>query len=409
LRLRQALLNYASNAIKFTEQGCVTLRAILLEDSGDDIYVRFEVADTGIGIEPQKLASVFVAFEQADASTTRQYGGTGLGLAINRHLAELMGGEAGAESEPGKGSTFWFTARLQRGHGVMPVDATRAADGQASAEIELRRHHSGARILLAEDVAVNREVAVELLHGAGLAVDTAQNGLEAVDMARTHDYDLILMDVRMPQMDGLEAARAIRAMSGWASKPILAMTANAFDDDRHACIRAGMDDFVAKPVDPATFYSMLLKWLRDAPHVSQGGADKLLATTSVRTQDPGELDKRLAAVHGLNVEQGLARLMGNRRSYLRILKIFAESQADAANSLAQALARKDFACIKDTAHALASTAGNVGATQFGEAALALDAAIDMQSSMEDIHALCTDLIDKLPPLIDGIRDALSEQ
>jgi PAS domain S-box-containing protein len=409
LRLRQALLNYASNAVKFTEKGGITLRAILLDDGGDGIFVRFEVADTGIGIEPQKLASVFVAFEQADASTTRQYGGTGLGLAINRHLAELMGGEAGAQSEPGQGSTFWFTARLHRGHGVMAVDASRATDGQGSAEIQLRRHHGGARILLAEDVAVNREVAVELLHGAGLAVDTAQNGLEAVEMARTNEYDLILMDVRMPQMDGLDAARAIRAMSGWASKPILAMTANAFDDDRQACLQAGMNDFVAKPVDPSIFYSMLLKWLRDAPSVSQGSSYKQAASASTKPHDANDLERRLAAIPGLNVEQGLARLMGNQRTYLRILKIFAESQADAVNSLVEALAQKDFTRIKDTAHALASTAGNVGATRFGETALALDVAIDMQSSIDDINALCAYLIDELPPLIDGIRAVLSEQ
>jgi len=409
LRLRQALLNYASNAVKFTEKGGITLRAILLDGSGDDIFVRFEVSDTGIGIEPHKLASVFVAFEQADASTTRQYGGTGLGLAINRHLAELMGGEAGAESVPGQGSTFWFTARLQRGHGVMPIEMATDVRSGGRAEIQLRQLHGGARILLAEDVAVNREVAVELLHGAGLAVDTAQNGQEAVDMVRDNDYDLILMDVRMPQMDGLEAVRAIRAMPGWGSKPILAMTANAFDDDRHACMQAGMDDFVAKPVDPDAFYGILLKWLRDATPRSPGRANEPQAAAPARAHDPDDIVKRLAAIPGLDVEQGLARLMGNRASYLRILKIFVDSQADAMSGLSEALAGQDFSRIQGIAHALAGTAGNVGATQFGEAALALCAAIDTKSPVEDINARCAYLIDNLPPLIDGVRDVLSGQ
>ena len=164
MRLRQSLLNYTSNAIKFTERGSIALRAILLEDNAAGVLVRFEVEDSGVGIAPEKIQALFIAFEQADASTTRNYGGTGLGLAITRHLAELMGGESGVESQPGKGSTFWFTARLQRGHGVMPAEVVRADD----AEAELRRYHAGARVLLAEDNPINREIALELLHGAGM-------------------------------------------------------------------------------------------------------------------------------------------------------------------------------------------------------------------------------------------------
>ena len=175
-RLRQALFNYTSNAIKFTESGSIALRTRLLEDDGDEVLVRFEVADTGIGISAEHVAGLFRVFEQADASTTRKFGGTGLGLAITRRLAQLMGGEVGVESTPGKGSTFWFTARLGRGRGIMTPVETRDAD---SAEAELRLCHGGAQVLLAEDNAINREVVLELLHGAGLAVDVAGDGAEA--------------------------------------------------------------------------------------------------------------------------------------------------------------------------------------------------------------------------------------
>ena len=263
-RLRQALLNYASNAIKFTERGTVSMRVRTLEEGDDDLLLRFEVQDTGVGIEPGKLARLFQAFEQADHSTTRTYGGTGLGLVINKRLAHLMGGEVGAESEPGVGSTFWFTVRLGRGLGDKPDSSP---EESVDARVMLHKRYAGKRILLVEDNAINREVAVSLLTGSGLKVDVANNGREAVNMVENSHYDLILMDVQMPVMDGMEATRLIRTRLNKKDVPILAMTANVFVEDRRACLEAGMNGFVAKPVEP----EILFRTVAESLNPNQGG------------------------------------------------------------------------------------------------------------------------------------------
>ncbi|MFO1195494.1 MAG: response regulator [Burkholderiaceae bacterium] len=267
-RIRQVLIGFTANAIKFTEHGTVTLRARVERQTAVDVHCRFEVRDTGAGIDAPTLARLFSAFEQADASSTRRHGGSGVGLATARRLARLMGGDAGALSTPGEGSTFWFTATLPRAPRV--ASAGPHADAPDASEDALRRDFAGARILIAEDDAINAEVARELLAGAGLAADVATDGERAAELAARGRYALILMDVRMPVLDGLEASRRIRSLDGYATVPIVAMTANAFPEDRARCLDAGMDDFLAKPVDHRRLFSALHDWLskgrrREAP------------------------------------------------------------------------------------------------------------------------------------------------
>ncbi len=257
-RLQQALLNYASNAVKFTDGGTVWLKGLVQEESEDSALLRFEVQDTGLGISPEKLGRLFSPFVQADAGTTRKFGGTGLGLVITKRLAEAMGGAVGAVSEVGKGSTFWFTARLKK---CQKSDLEDHPVGPAEAEKLLKSGFAGRRVLLVEDDEFNREIGTILLQDVGLSVSLAEDGQAAVDMAKQFSYDLILMDMQMPKMDGLEATRVIRSTGAAAGVPIVALTANAFSEDRQRCLEAGMNDFVTKPVEPKVLYRVLLRQL----------------------------------------------------------------------------------------------------------------------------------------------------
>ena len=258
VRLRQSLLNFLGNAVKFTEAGSVTLRCTEVSGSDAGHLLRFEVIDTGPGLTPEAQAELFQAFHQIDNSSTRAHGGTGLGLVITRRLAQLMGGDAGCESTPGVGSKFWFTVCLAEGAAEPVVDE--GSPGNSADEL-LRHRFAGRSVLLVEDNWVNREVIVELLADQLLVVDVAEDGLAAVDKLRQQTYDLVLMDVQMPELDGLEATRRIRAMPQHATLPIIALTANAFAEDRQACVDAGMSDYLAKPVMPQQLFNCLLHWL----------------------------------------------------------------------------------------------------------------------------------------------------
>jgi PAS domain S-box-containing protein len=259
MRLREALLNYVVNAIKFTEVGTITVRVAVADESNDRVTVRFEVQDTGIGIAAVDTSRLFSAFEQVDNTSSRNFGGSGLGLAITKRLAQLMGGDAGVVSTLGSGSTFWFTARLKRAD---KPDQPRGSEDHPSLAAVLTESFAGKRVLLVEDDAINLEIGNFLLADVGLVVDSAHDGIEAVKCASMKQYDLILMDVQMPRLGGLEATRRIRQLLGYADVPVIALTASAFNEDRARCLDAGMNDYIAKPVEPEVLFHTLLRWMR---------------------------------------------------------------------------------------------------------------------------------------------------
>jgi len=537
LRLGQILINYANNAVKFTERGEIVIEVRVNEVVAGLVLLHFAVRDTGIGLTEEQISSLFQSFQQADTSTTRRYGGTGLGLAISKKLAELMDGEVGVESVYGEGSTFWFTARLGIGdaapqrrplaaevHGkpVLVVDdnahartvlndlldamgfaVTEAADGPAALKklldaeraghpffvvfldwqmpdidgIELARRigdgrlthrpHcimvtaygreevlqqaktvgidivlikpvsasllfdtvgqlfgatddganatvetapsmalaaiAGARILLVEDNELNQEVAAELLKDAGLVVDIAEHGGIALEMLARSDYDLVLMDMQMPVMDGLATTRAIRQQARLRELPVLAMTASAMAGDRERCLQAGMNDHIPKPIEPGELQAALLKWIR--PRAGLGVLTRP-AAADYRASPPSGLSTVLAQVSGLDVAGGLRRVLGKEAVYLSILRKFVFGQKSALQTMRRALEAGDRASAERGAHTLKGLAGNIGAATIPTLAAELEAALHDRQPDERIAVLLDALATPLAELIRALEQHL---
>ena len=549
LRLSQMVINYANNAIKFSDSGEVDIIVQVQERLDDAVVLRFAVRDSGIGLTAEQAAKLFQNFQQADTSTTRKYGGTGLGLSITKILAAQMGGEVGVDSTPGVGSTFWFTARLglgvgaprklflqnetmgrhilvvddmesarhvlgemlgamhftvdladsaeqalasiaaadiagrpydmvlmdwqmpgmdgiqavQRMHAMalrrMPKLAMLSAHGRADLLVALERsgvvgigavldkpvmpsqlfdtlaallggpaeyggHRTeveatalptalralhGARVLLAEDNALNQQVAGELLRDAGLQVDIADNGRVACDMvaaawATEQPYHLILMDLQMPVLDGLDAAREIRAQPQGLRIPIVAMTANAMASDREQCSAAGMVDFVAKPIDPDALFRALLRWI---PPVGEQDLPMAEAVAGVAHRSETATEgPMLPSIEGLDREAGLRRVLGKPQRYLAMLQGFVASQTDAVDHIRTAIAAQDGKAAIRVAHTLKGLAGNIAATNLVQDAAAVERALRGGSDPAELGAVLARLEAGLGGLVAAIRSAL---
>nr|WP_315240300.1 response regulator [uncultured Albidiferax sp.] len=530
LRLGQILINYTTNAIKFTERGEIHITVRLQTQSDGGVVLRFAVRDTGIGLSPEQIGRLFQSFSQADTSTTRQYGGTGLGLAISKNLAALMGGEVGVESVLGEGSTFWFTAELGlgerrarpqlpgsgslRGRRVLVVDdndsaatvlvhmlenmgfavhavssgaqAIAAVQSQAAnatpfevvmmdwqmpgmdgleaiqqlralelqpmphtvlvtaygreeviqnahaaqvtdvllkpvgasllfdtmvnalghARTQDRRARApgvstamaaldpvrGAHILLVEDNDLNQQVASELLQDAGFTVDIADNGLIAVAMVGQTLYDLVLMDMQMPVMDGVAATLEIRATGNFPDLPIVAMTANAMQSDRDRCLAAGMNSFVAKPIEPDDLWRALAQWIRPRDGLGKGLGEMQPPPTAPAT----EAAEIPSDIQGLDTTLGLKRVMGKQSLYLGMLRKFTTGQAQTTQRIGEALQAADSATAERLAHTLKGVAGNIGASDLQQAAGLLEAAIHAgqpsDALLEPVHSQLAALV-----------------
>lgn len=388
-RLSQILLNFASNAAKFTERGSIKLSVRRLRNkhstipgatpASEVIWLRFEVRDTGIGVEFDNQARLFEAFEQADVSTTRKFGGTGLGLTISKHLAQMMDGEIGMESQAGEGSRFWCDIPFGLGEPIAD-DIAAQASGPSALDL-LRRRPQSCRILVAEDNPINQEVTAILLQDAGLAVVLADNGLIALDLCREQRFDAVLMDVQMPVMDGLLATRQIRGLPGYQKLPILALTANVFADDLRNCIGAGMNDYIAKPVDPDKFYAALVKWL---PEMTQKPDAARKPAASVSESD---VRAALAAIPGLDIAVGLQSMLGKLPRYRELLKTYVRTHGEDLSSVRSLLEQGERERARQIVHSLKGSSGAVGAREVHRLATELDALLRGSAPLGDAFDL----------------------
>ena len=385
-RLRQILTNLVANAIKFTEKGEVEIRVALEEENESDCVLRFSVCDTGIGIPEDKIGALFNKFSQVEASTTRKYGGSGLGLAISRQLAELMGGGVGVKSLPGKGSEFWFTARLGISLGLGEPDEGAQPEDQTTVRLN-------GRILIAEDNSTNREVALGMLRNLGLRADAVANGAEAIRALESIPYDLVLMDMRMPVMDGIEAARQIRNPQSAVLEhdiPIIALTADAMQSDRDSCQAAGMNDFVPKPILKSVLRAALKRWLCTGNAATPSGAPQVVPSTTAA-------DTTLI----FDLEGMLGRLDGDNELAAIVIAVFLEDIPAQIQTLKDFVKSGDTASSARQAHSIRGASANVGGDRLRNVASVMEKAADVG----DLHAVAARMAD-LELEFDRLRDAM---
>ncbi len=427
LRLGQILINLANNAVKFTDKGKITITVEESSEAGNrhptsdirhPVTLNFSVSDTGIGVNPEQLSNLFNPFTQADSSTTRKYGGTGLGLSICKRLAEMMGGKIWAKSEPGKGSSFYFTANfieqpVFQVSGIANNKLKKECAGHESSKTDYQ-HLSGARVLLAEDNFINKEVAVAILSSVGIIVEIAQNGKEAAEAVSKSLYDAVLMDVQMPIMDGFEATRRIRNWESGIrneklgienqkpedadshfSLPIIAMTAHSMKGDQEKCIESGMNDYIAKPINPDQLFSVLSRWI-NTKHKTENIKYK---TQNAESSLPIYLP-------GIDIDSALKRLNGNKELFRNLLKEFLKSYHDISDKIQDALQKGDTEFAARMSHTIKGIAGNFSANELYTAAFQLEKGIKEKAenlNISDLMPMLKNFERTLNQLLESIK------
>jgi PAS domain S-box-containing protein len=394
LRLGQVLINLTANAIKFTVKGTIRVSVNLAETAADAVGLRIAVTDTGIGIDAESQAKLFRPFTQADISTTRKFGGTGLGLAISHNLVHLMGGDIGVDSIVGAGSTFWFTARFRRA----PAVGTR--------QEQMPELPPGVRILVVDDNDINRQIAREVLVADGAVVDLAEDGVEAVEKVSSGQFDAVLMDLQMPEMDGFEATRRIRADARFKSLPIIAMTAHALVSEREKCIAVGMNEHLTKPIDPPRVISVIADLLGQrvagAVRPPSGDGPCAMEPASARpsgpvSPPPTETPSLPEAIAGFDLPAARNMVRNNDVLLYRLLGDFHAKYMEHADQIAASLREGDIETAERTAHSLKGVSGNIHADRVFHAAKALDDALRREPDGAQV-----------PELLDNLSEALKE-
>jgi len=385
-RIRQIIVNFMSNAVKFTDNGQITLRSKAESIDAETVRLRIEVQDDGIGMTGEQAARVFESFEQAETSTSRRYGGTGLGLAICRNLARIMNGEVGVDSKQGQGSCFWFTLNLQI---ASPGQTEETNYPSHSETLDSRRGLT--RVLIVEDNPANRLVLEELLKRSNLETDSVADGIDAIAAVQSRHYDIILMDMQMPRMNGLDATRAIRAMPEYEEVPIIGVSANAFVEDREACKHAGMNDFLAKPVEPKRLYGTIAKHLG---HEQTQHQHKVSAETQPTTQPANEW---------LDINAGLLSLNGLEDAYRRVLTRFISDESDSAERIENDIRESDYETLIRSVHSLKGVARTIGATRLEQSATETERAAK-EMDQELLEALSLELKRDLTKTIEYAQD-----